>query len=390
MRFSDLAYETVSALDANRARSLLTVLGIVIGIAAVIAMISLIGGVKQSLVGQLGLSQARLVSMNVYYGHEMTVNDVDDMETELSKIYDFVTPTTYGSAEVSSGTEKADGQCQGVYPEYAEAMALKLVEGRFFTEEEAESAALSVVLDQDSVKTLFDKRDERVTGRSIRIGSVQYTIVGVVESSGVSWGDDMVRLFMPYKTCAQRINAMSSIDQVYGLAREDSDMEQVASVTKAWLAKRFAVPEDEQEDAIMVTTMQSIIDELNTTMMSFQVLMTAVASISLVVGGIGIMNMMLTNVTERIREIGLRKALGARRRDITRQFLLESVCLTMVGGVIGIALGYAGAFALGGVAGGALGGQEGVAITPFIDPGAMIMVAAICVAIGILFGYYPA
>ncbi|MBE6470254.1 MAG: FtsX-like permease family protein [Coriobacteriaceae bacterium] len=390
MRIADLAYETVSALDANRGRSLLTVLGIVIGISAVIAMVSLIGGVKQSLVGQLGLSQARLVSISVYYGRDMTLDDVQAMGNELDADYDFVIPIVYGSSEVSSGTEKADGQCIGVYPEYAEAMNLNLVQGRFFSQKEADEGALAVVLDQNSVKLLFGKPDEQVVGKGIRVGSVEYTIVGVVETSSVSWGGDTVSFFVPYKTCTQRLNTWSQVDQVYGLAVEDSDMEAVAKRTENWLAKRFQIPDDEREDSIYVQTMQSIIDELNATMMSFQVLMTAVASISLVVGGIGIMNMMLTNVTERIREIGLRKALGARRRDITRQFLLESVCLTLAGGIIGIALGYVSAYALGGVAGGALGGEEGTAVVPVIDPQSVLLVAGICVAIGIAFGYYPA
>ena len=118
--------------------------------------------------------------------------------------------------------------------------------------------------------------------------------------------------------------------------------------------------------------------------------MTSVASISLVVGGIGIMNMMLTNVTERIREIGLRKALGAKARDITRQFLLESICLTLVGGIIGIVVGYFGAYAFTGLAGGMLFGDGQTTVTPYIDLSSILTVAGICVAIGIVFGYYPA
>ena len=137
--------------------------------------------------------------------------------------------------------------------------------------------------------------------------------------------------------------------------------------------------------------MQSVIDELDAMMSSFQLMMTAVASISLLVGGIGIMNMMLTNVTERIREIGLRKALGARSSDITKQFLLESVCLCVVGGVIGIVVGYLGSFALTGLAGGMLDvGGESAAIVPVIDVQSVLMATGICVLIGILFGYYPA
>ena len=168
-------------------------------------------------------------------------------------------------------------------------------------------------------------------------------------------------------------------------------MEAVATHSREWFANRLQIPEDEQENSIYVVTSESIIKELDATMMSFEVLMTSVASISLLVGGIGIMNMMLTNVTERIREIGLRKALGARSRDITRQFLLESVCLTLVGGVLGMAVGYLGAFALSGLAAGMISyGEEGTAVTPYLDLKTMLMVAGICVAIGIVFGYYPA
>jgi len=136
-----------------------------------------------------------------------------------------------------------------------------------------------------------------------------------------------------------------------------------------------------------ITTMKSIMDQLDATMAAFQLLMTTVAGVSLVVGGIGIMNMMLTNVTERIREIGLRKALGARSSDITRQFLLESVMLCIVGGVFGILLGYAGAWALTSAASGMAGiGQ----IVPIISPTAVATATGICVLIGMVFGYGPA
>ena len=394
MRIGDLAYETVAALDSNRVRSLLTVLGIVIGISAVIAMTALIGGVKQSLVGQLGLSQARLVNIWCYYDRDMTLEDVEAMSKEMSDDYEFVTPTTGASESVSSGKVKKDGYIQGVYPEYAEAMGLKLAQGRFLTQKEIDDTALVAVIDQPSVKTLFGNPNAEAVGETIRIGSSEYAIVGVIESAESVGGDDSVNLFVPYTTCTKRIDTWSSVNQVYGLATEDSDMEAVANHTKSWLAKHFKIPEDEQEDAIYVLTMDSIIKELDTTMMSFQVLMMAVASISLVVGGIGIMNMMLTNVTERIREIGLRKALGARRRDITRQFLLESVCLTLAGGILGIVCGYGGAFVLARLAGGALGSTlgagEGATITPYIDMQSVLFAAGICIIIGIVFGYYPA
>ena len=389
MRARDLAYETVAALDSNRIRSLLTVLGIVIGIAAVIAMTALIGGVKMSMVKEMGLTQARLVDITYYSWPGIKDEDVEKMNDSLKRDYDFLTPVTSAYVEgVSSGKKKKDGYFLGVYPEYSEALGLTLTQGRFIRKNEVDHESQVVLLDQGSVKTLYGKPDEPVVGEKLTIKGGEYTIIGVVESGlSVDSGEEL-RLYVPATTLAKRLDRYAEINEVYGLAVEDSDMEQVAKHTKSWLLKYFKVDEGE-EDIVEVRTMDSVIKQLDQTMMSFQVLMTSVASISLVVGGIGIMNMMLTNVTERIREIGLRKALGARRRDITRQFLLESVCLTLIGGAVGIVAGYFGSFALAGVAGDFFGTGEGVAITPYIDPQSVLFATVICVAIGIIFGYYP-
>lgn len=388
MKVRDLVWETGSALDANRGRSMLTVLGIVIGIAAVIAMTALIGGIKQSLMGELGLEQARTVYMYVYPDREVTLEDLDNLVERLPQ-YEYLTATTYAGGEVKSETKTFNANIQGVLPTYEKVMGVKMKQGAFITERDEDAGALVVVLDQGAVKQLYGSPDEQVVGKTVYISNVAYQVVGVSESD--SYMGNGGTIFMPFATCASRLTGSWSCNEFTGLATEDADMSTIVEETKRTMYSYFQLDEHRDEEDIYVYSMQSLLDDVETTMSMFQLMMTAVASISLLVGGIGIMNMMLTNVTERIREIGLRKALGARRADITRQFLLESVALCLVGGVFGILLGYLGAWALAGVGSGMLAsGTDGMQITPVVTPSTVLIASGICVGIGVVFGYGPA
>ena len=405
MRLRDLAYETATALDANRGRSLLTVLGIVIGISAVIAMTALINGMKLAMVQQLGLTQARMVYISVWSDRGVKLEDVEGLRERLPQ-YEYLAATSYGGAEVKTDKKTVNCSVQGVQTDFFKVMGYGAKEGKFFTQRDDDSGSLVCVLDQGAVKQLYGKPDTPCAGNTIYLNNLAFRIVGVIDSAE-SYMDGSGNIYIPFLTNVQRISGWDEVGDIRGLARDDIDMAQLAKDTKYIIEDYFGIehrPEgDEGEENIYdydsltgdvyVMTMQSIIDDLNSTMMTFQLMITAVASISLLVGGIGIMNMMLTNVTERIREIGLRKALGARASDITKQFLLESICLCLAGGVIGIACGYGGAYLLGQFATGLmteLNGTEGGPVTPVIDTKSVLMVAGICIAIGIIFGYYPA
>ena len=398
MKARDLAYETGSALLANRVRSLLTILGIVIGIAAVIALTSLIDGMRAAIVGQLGLNAARTVEIMCWppNNRQLTEADVEAMARDLAGDYDFITYYAYAAwSSVSSSTSTSEEMdIMACDERLCEAMGLKVEKGRFFTAEENEESSMVVVLGGASVKKLFGTADADAVGKTVRIGNDTYTVVGTLESNSMQ-GDWCVA-YIPYQTAKVRLIGQQSgaMLSIFGFARENADIYGVAERTDSYLRTKYNIPEADpdgggssEEGYCYVSTAQSMLNQLESTMSSFRLMAFAVAGISLLVGGIGIMNMMLTNVTERIREIGLRKALGAKRADITAQFLLESIAICIVGGVIGVAVGYGAAWLLAGFAGSSLGYEN---LVPVITPQTALLAAGICCGIGVLFGFYPA
>lgn len=396
MSIIDLMREAMRSLEANRGRSLLTILGIVIGIAAVIAMTSLIGGVRNGLISGMGLNAARIVYINC--GYPLDEDDIEDL-ARLMPDYEAIEGTYDSYSQVQMGDKSLSVGITGASATYLEmtGAASRLAEGRIYTEAEAESKSRVALIGRNGIEAFFGSPGADAVGKTIQLNGKSFTVLGVVDD-GMT-GTDYCNVYMPTETVRQDFGqGWDYLSSVVGLAREGADIEAVQQQTVEQVGKLKGIAEDELESMVSVWSMKSSIDQLNTFMMSFQLIMGAVAGISLLVGGIGIMNMMLTNVTERIREIGVRRALGARGRDITLQFLTESATLCVSGGIIGTLAGYAiawglafGAGALGFDLGSMTGmGGTGAALTPAIEPGAIAIAVGISIVIGLVFGYYPA
>ena len=396
MTAADLGREALRSLEANRGRSFLTILGIVIGIAAVIAMTSLIGGVRNGLVSGMGLNAARLIYISS--GAPLDEDDLADL-ARLMPDYEAIEGSYSGFSQVKAGDKTINCGITGASTTYLDmtGVGAKLAEGRLFTEQEAQSAARLAVIGRNGVEAFFGSATADAVGQTIQLNNKNYTVVGVIDD-GMT-GTDYVNAFVPNEVAKKDFSGgWEYLSSIVGLAREGADIEALQAQTVAQVAKIKHIDEADTESMVSVYSMKSAIDQLNTFMMSFQLMIGSVAGISLLVGGIGIMNMMLTNVTERIREIGVRRALGARGRDITCQFLTESAALCVAGGILGTIAGYAIAWGLAYLAsatgfdlGSATGmSTNGAALVPAINPAAIALAVGVSILIGLVFGYYPA
>ncbi len=391
MSIRDLIREALHSLESNKGRSLLTILGIVIGIASVIAMTSLIGGIQNGLINSLGLNAARMIQ--IYSSENLTDSDIEKLRKTIPQIEQI------GIIDNAYTDYQKDGTTYNVSTEGMDISVLKIkgydepLCGRSYTEAEAKTGARVAMISRNGAEQLFGQNMEDALGKTIKVSSGEVRIVGVVDNGAESLGS--LSLIMPRATIAALFTESYSVfPSVTALAREGADIDKLCDTIKTKIQefKGLSGGDDESGD-VMVSSMKSAIDAMNSFMGSFSLIMGAVAGISLLVGGIGIMNMMLTNVTERIREIGIRRALGASRRDITAQFLAESSALCITGGILGVVIGYLLAWALTLFAANSgilseLGASGGIA--PSFSITTVLLAFAVSVGIGVIFGFYPA
>ena len=390
MSTRDLVQEALHSLEANKGRSLLTILGIVIGIASVIAMTSLIGGIQNSLVNSLGLNAARMVE--IYSSQELTDSDVEKLRKMVPQIEQIgIVDSAYSEYKV--GDKSYTVMAQGVDSDMLDAVgASKIVAGHTYNDIESQSGARVALISRGGAEQLYGGNEQDALGKTIKVSSGEVQIVGVIDGGSDSMGS--LTLYMPRETIAELFGDDNpSFPSVTALAVEGTDIDELCKTIESKVRSMKGISEDDEYESVMVSSMKSAIDALNSFMGAFSLIMGAVASISLLVGGIGIMNMMLTNVTERIREIGIRRALGASRRDITAQFLAESSALCVTGGILGVVIGYLLAWGLTFFAAnsGIMSefGASGT-ITPNFSLTTVLLAFAVSVGIGVIFGFYPA
>ncbi|MDR1075030.1 MAG: ABC transporter permease [Xanthomonadaceae bacterium] len=397
MKYSDILRTAFFAFRGNWMRSALTSLGVIIGIAAVIVMVSVGQGTQAEIDKMVsGLGSQRLdvgpnsrrsstggarQSASSFY--TLKESDVEAVRDELPEVQ-YVAGSLRGSTQVVFAENNASTSWQGVQPDFFDINGWQIHLGENFSAQDYTSAAKSVILGETVRRTLFG--DDDAVGQAIRIGRVPFVVVGTLQAKGQGgFGQDQDDVVMvPLETARRRLmGAMGippgAVSQISLTVADVRDLGYVQSEVEALLRQRHKIGPNDEDDFV-VRNISEIVATRNATTQLMSRLLGAVAAISLIVGGIGIMNIMLVSVTERIREIGLRMAIGAGPSDIRRQFLAEAMLISLIGGALGIIIGIGGTF---------LVGQ--FSELPIALNGKVIALAAgFSVATGLFFGYYPA
>ena len=388
----------LNALRVNKLRSMLTMLGIIIGVAAVIAMIAVGGGAQARIEEQIrslgsnvmivlaGSTTSSGIRLGAGAAQTLTEDDARAIAIEVDNVV--AAPTLRGTGQMVYGNTNWSAVIYGATPEYFEVREWKIIAGRGFEPNELSGAGKVALIGQTTVRQLFGEYmpPESVVDQTIRVRKVPITIVGVLDRKGQSAlgtdQDDV--LFVPLATARSRLfgtphGRLRRVSVINVKVVEGADMKVAEERIKALLRQRHRL-QPGQEDDFTIRNLTEMLQAQEQSSRVLSLLLAAVASVSLLVGGIGIMNIMLVSVTERTREIGLRMAVGARARDILSQFLIEAVTLSLIGGVIGVVLGVASSYAIGNFAG----------WVTVMRPEAVVLSVGFSAAVGVFFGFYPA
>ena len=393
MTTKDIIHETISALTANKVRTSLTMLGIIIGISSVIIMVSIGQGAQSSIQSSIQSIGSNLIivspgaTRSFGYGASsgrgaaktLKVEDVTAISQEVQNIA-AISPEISSRYQVTAKGTNSNTTVTGVVPTYMSVHNVTVNDGEFISDQQITNRSKVAVIGPTTSDDLFGIGAEAV-GQSIRINGMEFKVVGVTKSKGgTGFGNQDDMIYIPF-TSAQLflLGDSTYVTSINISATDSSVMTQVQADITSLLLSRHKISNPTNAD-FNVLNQADIVSAASSVTGIFTILLGAVAGISLVVGGIGIMNMMLTTVTERTREIGLRKAIGAKARDINIQFLIEAVALTVIGGTIGVILGWLVCYGI---------TYFGVLATQ-ISLNSILLAFGVSAAIGIVFGYYPA
>ncbi|WP_301710711.1 ABC transporter permease [uncultured Duncaniella sp.] len=390
MNIANLLKIALKALNNNKLRCFLTMLGIIIGVASVITMLAIGQGSKNSIKEQISEMGSNMIMIHPGNMHRGGVRQsADDMQTLDESDYEAlkdlpgiaaVSPSVNSGGQLVNGNNNYPSSIYGVTPEYLDIRRFKVKEGSIFTEHDIKSAAKVCILGKTVVDNLFPNGEDPV-GRVIRFGKIPLTVIGVLESKGTnSMGQDQDDVVIaPYTTVMKRILAIDYIQGIFASAVDENRTDETIDAITEVLRTRHKIKEDADDD-FEIRSQQELSEMMNSTSDMMTVLLACIAAISLLVGGIGIMNIMYVSVTERTREIGLRMSIGARGIDILSQFLIEAVIISVSGGVIGIMLGIIASWLV-----------NAIAHWPvYIQAYSVVLSFAVCTVTGVFFGWYPA
>jgi putative ABC transport system permease protein len=385
------AGSALEALNSNKLRSLLTTLGIIIGVGAVIVMISISQGASASTTSRLGSlgpnvltiipGSTRVGGVNQGAGSRQTLTqaDADAIASQVNNVAG-VSPIINIRGQIIFQDQNYQSTVQGVYPAYQQIGNWTMAEGAFFSSDDESSNTMVAVVGQTVMQNLFTPLGVDPVGQQIRISGQPFMVVGVLATKGASGlgnADDVV--YLPFSTATQRLTNQTFVSQIAVQASSANVVNQVQSDIQSLLEQRHNIASGGTDD-FSIRNQNQIIQTVQGVATTLTFLLVGVAAVSLVVGGIGIMNIMLVSVTERTREIGIRMAVGARRRDILSQFLIEAIFLSGVGGLIGIGIGVGAAIEVS-----HLGN-----LPELISLFSVLLAFGVSALVGVLFGLYPA
>lgn len=390
MNIGNLLKIAFKALNNNKLRCFLTMLGIIIGVASVITMLAIGQGSKNSIRDQISEMGSNMIMIHPGSmqrgGVRQSSDDMQSLEVaDYEALQDLkgvaaISPTVSSGGQLVNGNNNYPSSVTGITADYLDIRKLKIKDGAMFTDHDVKSAAKVCVIGKTIIDNLFPNGEDPV-GRVIRFGKIPMTVIGVLESKGTnSMGmdqDDVV--LAPYTTVMKRILAIDYIQGIFASAVDEEQTEQTIDEISELLRERHKI-QPGAEDDFTIHSQQELSEMMNSTSDMMTVLLACIAGISLLVGGIGIMNIMYVSVTERTREIGLRMSIGARGIDILSQFLIEAVIISVSGGVIGIIVGVVASWLV-----------NVIAHWPvYIQVYSVVLSFAVCTVTGVFFGWYPA